>query len=375
MSDAYSSSINFEKSSLHNHFKKMRVPLSFDLELTARCNLDCRQCYINLPAGDSAAAQREMSREEISDYADQAVALGSIYCLVTGGEPLLRKDFPEIYVDLKKKGLLVRVFTNGCLINQDHIRLFTQYPPEVIEVTVYGATEGTYNHVVRKPDAYRAFRRGLDLLLESGLRVGLKGTIIRSNAHELREIAEFARTRSSERFKFDPLMLLRGDGDPIRNADILAERMSSSEIVALERKDEEHYLELKSECQERDPNLAENGNLFYCNAGRNHFSISYDAHFRLCLFLHQGGYQVNLRDTNLADAWNQFAPKARDARAEDPAFKANCQSCDLVYLCQWCPAQSMTEMGRLDGYSPYFCDVAHARAEGVGSGKPIRIQP
>ncbi len=61
-----------------------KVPLSFELELTARCNNDCRHCYINLPAGDSEAQKKELTIAQISHIADQAVELGSLWCLLTG---------------------------------------------------------------------------------------------------------------------------------------------------------------------------------------------------------------------------------------------------------------------------------------------------
>ena len=106
-----------------------RTPLSFELELTARCNNDCRHCYINLPAGDLPARQKEWSCDQIGQFADQAVDLGFLWCLLTGGEPLLRPDFPDIYLMLKKKGLLVSLFTNACLLTREHIELFKKYPP------------------------------------------------------------------------------------------------------------------------------------------------------------------------------------------------------------------------------------------------------
>ena len=117
-----------------------RRPLSFDLELTARCNNDCRHCYINLPAGDRAARAAELTTAEILDIAGQAADLGALWCLVTGGEPLLRDDFTEIYLGLKRLGLLISVFTNACLVTPAHVELFRQYPPRDIEVSVYGAT-------------------------------------------------------------------------------------------------------------------------------------------------------------------------------------------------------------------------------------------
>jgi MoaA/NifB/PqqE/SkfB family radical SAM enzyme len=104
--------VEIQQFKLWDKFKDKHVPLSFDLEVTARCNCDCRHCYINLAPNDLAARSCEFSVTEIGDIAEQAVGLGALWCLVTGGEPLLRPDFGEIYLALKRKGLLVSVFTN-----------------------------------------------------------------------------------------------------------------------------------------------------------------------------------------------------------------------------------------------------------------------
>ena len=61
---------------LWEKLKDKHVPLSFDIEITARCNNDCRHCYINLSAGDRVARANELTLSEISDIADQAVSLG-----------------------------------------------------------------------------------------------------------------------------------------------------------------------------------------------------------------------------------------------------------------------------------------------------------
>jgi MoaA/NifB/PqqE/SkfB family radical SAM enzyme len=150
--------------------KKAAQPRSlyaFELELTARCNNNCRHCYINLPANDQAAKAQELTLAEIEGIADQAVELGALWVLLTGGEPLLRRDFAEIYLMLKRKGLLVSVFTNATLVNQSHIELFKHYPPRDIEVTIYGASQGTYEAVSRLPGSYAAFQRGLEMLFRS----------------------------------------------------------------------------------------------------------------------------------------------------------------------------------------------------------------
>ena len=67
--------------------KSERKVFSFDLEVTARCNNDCPHCYINLPAGDREAMGQELTLAEIDRIADEAVALGAVWVLITGGEP------------------------------------------------------------------------------------------------------------------------------------------------------------------------------------------------------------------------------------------------------------------------------------------------
>jgi MoaA/NifB/PqqE/SkfB family radical SAM enzyme len=221
--------------------KGRRALNAFSLEITARCNNNCRHCYINLPVGDRTAKERELSTEEITNIADQAVSLGALWCTISGGEPLVRPDFPDIYLGLKRKGLLNRVYTNATLINEEHVHLFKRYPPYNIEVTVYGVTKETYEAVTRRPGSYEGFIQGLDLLLENGIKVRLKAMALRSNLHEIDEIARFCRERTRDYYRFDPFLQLRFDGDAGRNEEIQSERLTPEEIVDLEKSDEERF--------------------------------------------------------------------------------------------------------------------------------------
>ena len=74
------------------------MPLSFELELTARCNNHCRHCYVDLPADDERARAAELTTDEVLALGREAVDLGALWCLLTGGEPLLRNDFADIYL-------------------------------------------------------------------------------------------------------------------------------------------------------------------------------------------------------------------------------------------------------------------------------------
>ena len=349
-----------------------RVPLSFDLELTARCNNDCRHCYINLPAGDRAARDAELTTAEVLDIAGQAAELGALWCLVTGGEPLLRDDFTEIYVGLKRLGLLISVFTNACLVTPAHVELFRTYPPRDIEVSVYGATRETYEAVTRHPGSYDAFVRGLQLLLEGGLKVRLKAMALRSTAHELEEIGRFCRERTKDYYRFDPLLHLRFDGDPVRNEEIRAERLSAEEVVAVERADEERFGSLQQGCADGElisPEFAHTGcdHLFHCGVGNGSFTVGPDGTFRLCSSLWHPDTVYDLRTGSLREAWEEWVPRVRDLRGTDPEFLEKCRRCEIINLCLWCPAHAALETGAMDDWVEYFCEVAHARAAALGA--------
>jgi radical SAM protein with 4Fe4S-binding SPASM domain len=371
MRKKYSSSVPLQDFSLWEKMAANRVPFSFDLEITARCNNDCRHCYINLPAGDEQAKKQELSLEEITDIADQAVSLGAFWCLLTGGEPLLRDDFFDIYHALKKRGLLISVFTNAALLTKKHIELFKKYPPRDIEVTVYGVTQETYEKVCRKPGSYAAFRRGLDLLLESRIKVRLKAMALRSNIHEFKQIISFCREMTKDYFRFDPFLHLRFDGNSGKNKDIMDERLSPDEIVDLERSDPERFLSLDKECDRliaTDSSHATCNHLFHCGAGRGSFSISYDGIFRLCSSLWHPDCVYDLKKGNLADAWHNFIPKVRDMRSDRKEYLDTCRVCPLVNLCMWCPAHAHLESNELDASIDYFCKVAHARENALRKG-------
>jgi radical SAM protein with 4Fe4S-binding SPASM domain len=291
-----------------------------------------------------------------------------LWCLLTGGEPLLRPDFAEMYVALKRKGLLVSVFTNACLITEELMALFEEYPPRDIEVTVYGVTEETYERVTRRRGSYAAFWRGLDLLFGGRFKVRLKAMALRSNVHELPAIAAFCRQHTDDLFRFDPLLHLRHDGDARRNEEIRSERLSPAEVAAVEQADEERATSMQKGCERLIvPHFADHrcDHLFHCGVGNKTFVVSYDGIFRLCADLWHPDCTYDLRQGSLAQAWHELVPRVRDKRSAKQEFLEGCRRCPLVNLCLWCPAHAHLESGELDGFSQYFCDVAHARAEAI----------
>ncbi|MFH1478496.1 MAG: radical SAM protein [Candidatus Omnitrophota bacterium] len=350
--------------------------ISFNLELTARCNNNCRHCYINLPKNDADAKKKELTISEIEHIATQAVNMGAVWCLITGGEPLLREDFFEVYILLKKMGLFVSVFTNATLITDRHIDLFKKYPPRNLEVTVYGVTKKTYEKVTRKPGSFEAFMKGLDILLKNKIKVRFKAMALHSNVDELPQIASFCRERTTDYFRFDPFLHMRFDSDKKRNQEISLERLSPDEIIIVESQDSKRFQFLEKNCSSlilSKDSHSDGNNIFYCGAGNSNFDISYEGMFKLCSSLHNPKCMYDLRKGTLRDAWENFVPNVRAMTSNRKEFLEKCKVCNIVNLCLWCPAHAHLECGELDKPIDYFCEVAHARAKMLEDAKKLKV--
>jgi radical SAM protein with 4Fe4S-binding SPASM domain len=369
MKDSYSHQEKLPALPLWDAMRGGRSTISFTIELTPRCNNNCRHCYVNLPANDREAMRNELPASRIMDIAGQAAGAGAIWCVLTGGEPLLRADFKDIYLGLKKKGLLVSVLTNGTLVNERYADLFKKYPPRDLEITVYGVTRETYETVTRKAGSYDAFMRGLDLLLGTDVKVRLKAMALRSNLHEMKEIAAFCRQRTTDYYRFDPQLHLRVDHDPVRNEEIRQERLTPEEIVELEQSDPERFRALEKRCDElllQRPDERSGNRLFRCGTGIGNFFVGYNGKLWLCPSLCHKDCVYDLGSGTVADAIENFIPRIRSMQSGGKAYLDTCNCCPITDLCLWCPAHADLETGFLDSPVEYFCQVAHARARASG---------
>jgi radical SAM protein with 4Fe4S-binding SPASM domain len=318
--------------------------------------------------------EQELTIEEINRIADEDIRLSALWCLLTGGEPLLRKDFKKIYMALKRKGLLVTVFTNATLITKDIVEMFKKYPTRSLEVTVYGVTKETYEKVTQKKGSFDTFMKGLNLLLDNGVPVNLKAMALKSNYHEMEAIARFCQERSKAKFRFDPMLHLRYDCDLKRNLEIMAERLNPEEIVALETGDNERFCEMIKKC---DNLIFANGSkddyIFNCGTGKGDFTVSYDGKFKLCSSLCNPAltYVLRTKGNTVKDGFNKLIPLVFSLRSNNKEFIDRCCECTISNLCLCCPAHAWLESGQLDKPIDYFCDVAHARAEALS--KAIKI--
>ncbi len=340
-----------------------------DLELTERCNNDCLHCNINLPTDDGAARRLELGTAAVQEILAAAAALGALAVRFTGGEPLLRQDFPDLYLFARRQGLKVLLFTNARLITPDLAELFARIPPlEAIEVTVYGLRRESYEAVTRVPGSFAESWRGIELLLDHRIPFVVKGALLPPNRGEVAALEAWAATlpAMAEPPQFTTLFDLRGRRDcQEKNRLIKALRLTPGEGLAVFKRHGESYRrEMREFCSRF---LGPPGDrLFACGAGH---AVCVDAYGALqpCLSLRHPEMVYDLQKGSLRDALTNFFPRLREeARATNPDYLARCARCFLHGLCEQCPAKSWSEHGVLDTPVEYLCRMAHAQAEDLG---------
>ncbi len=340
------------------------------IELTERCNNNCIHCYINLPADDEKAKNRELSTDEIFSILKEAVDIGYLGVWFTGGEPLLREDFIEVYLFARRLGMYVIIFTNATLITPKIADILKKVPPLMpIEISIYGMQASSYETVTRNPGSFEAAIRGVRLLAERKIPFLVKGTILPPNKHEIEEFERWAmkvtRTNISPLFTLDLDLRARRDS-PQKNRMIKKLRVQPVEYLKLvTRKKEEYLNEMAQFCQIFTRPCG--NKLFSCGAG-NGGAIDAYGNLQLCMTLRHPDtvYSLKRNEASLKKGIDEFFPEILKLKAKNPSYLNRCGNCFLKGLCKQCPAKSWMEYGTLDTPVEYLCEITQVQARFLG---------
>jgi radical SAM protein with 4Fe4S-binding SPASM domain len=333
----------------HEKAVQRRIPLSGSLDLTYRCNLRCIHCYL---AGDRVSAgQKEMDTGKILSVLDEITEAGCLFLLITGGEPLLRDDFPEIYRYAKKKGLLITIFTNGTLITKKIVELFRDLPPHIIEISLYGATASTYEKITGKSGSFEKCMLGIRQLHDHKLPVRIKTILMTLNSHEFFSIQNIA-GEFGIKFRFDAALFPRRNGDRTP----LTLRVSPEDAVEKEFSDSDRTLSWKKYFQRvRSKSLADT--LYTCGAGTTGFHV--DAHGFLKPCLMTKNIFCDLSKNSFLAGWHDIISSIMEKKAGGDVSK--CHECPKIHICGFCPAFFESENGSEHVRSEYLCAIGNRR--------------
>lgn len=177
---------------------KTGVPITGSFELTPLCNLNCKMCYVRMNRTEQERISRLQTAEEWTALAEKLRDAGTLFLLLTGGEPLLYPAFRAVYLAVRKRGMIVTVNTNGTLLNEDWAAFFAKNPPRRVNVTLYGASGETYKSLCGDETGYAKAMRGIQLLQAHGVPVKVGVSVVRQNRHDLETLFQITKERNLE---------------------------------------------------------------------------------------------------------------------------------------------------------------------------------
>jgi radical SAM protein with 4Fe4S-binding SPASM domain len=280
---------------------------------------------------------------------DELCKAGFLWLSFTGGEPLLREDFADIYTYAKKKGFLVIILTNGTLINERLIEVFKQYRPFYLDITIHAAEPGLYEKISGVQDAFKNLLKGLRLLRKNRIPFKLKTTVMTLNSGQLSKIRSLARELDVP-FTVSPTIhaCLDGDKTPL-NLRIRPQAMADF------FKDDDIERGCSPLYTEQYAGLNKN-HLFRC--GIMTFSVFIDPCGYLigCECLRQSRF--DLKKGSFKEGY-EFILNATLSRKFKNGSK--CAACEIRDVCELCPGIAQLELGDWSSPVEYFCRVAKIR--------------
>ncbi|MCL1795856.1 MAG: radical SAM protein [Clostridia bacterium] len=341
----HTQNFNMFQEAMLRHAEENHIPYKATFELTPRCSMKCRMCYMRLDPPQIKEQGRELTAKEWISLGRMAAEAGTLDLLLTGGEPMLRPDFAEIYTAFTEMGFLLRVFTNATLVTPEIMDLLRERPPQAMEITLYGASPETYARLGGWAEGYSRAIRAVDELRGFLPSLKLKTTIVRDNAKDFAALHAFAQERALRlELTSMPFPAVRG---AISTA--LEDRLTVDELLAFYA---EHGVAVESDsCGAPDPDDRKS---LFCGAGLNTYSILWNGDMVACNVDDDPQRPVGRPlEEGFQAAWDKLAVFRQNKPLPEP-----CRACPAFVQCGCCAVHHRIESGAYDRQARYVCDFS-----------------
>lgn len=330
-------------------------PISGTFELTGRCNLSCKMCYIHNMTCDQSLLCKELSTDQWIALADKAKEAGTLILLLTGGEPTLRKDFCTIYKACAERGFLVSINTNASLLTEEMFELFRSHPPLRVNVSIYGMSENIYESMCGNGAAFHRVIENVKHLRELGIVVQINFTATPYNSNEIERVQQFAEQIGAKiqhtAYMFPPTRTACATQEqalrftPEESAEQMVRFLKTNKV------DDGFAAYCREKALEAPARLEDCGDVYEgvrCRAGRASYWITYDGKMLPC------GMIPNIAFSTLPDNFEQ-AWKNTVAAFSEIKMPTGCTHCSEYERCDVCPAVCLAEKGDFSVVPEYIC--------------------
>jgi len=332
------------------HAKAGHKPIVAQIELTYLCPLHCEHCYTDC-YNNSQSARKELSASNVKRMMDKCKADGVMWFCFTGGDPLMRKDFAELYLYAKKLGFITSVFSPVVSMSGKVLKTFIASPPFNIETTLNAATASKYKEITRT-NLFNKHILNIKKLLKNKIPVRVKTQITKQNIGQIDKIKRLVESLGLD---FRPSTMLHARLNCDTRPCTL--RLEPREAVRVNERygffdDEESRRPGEKLDLKKLIGRIENDKLLTCAAGGHAFWISPEGHMLICGNLRMIDYDILKKGNSVKEGFYKLHKKIHGLRFKT---KSRCRSCEYRYICKWCAGRAVLETGSLEEPIDYFC--------------------
>jgi len=326
------------------HAEHAREPIVMQIELTYRCPLHCVHCYSDC-YNNQGYAGKELSTEKLKRLMDKLYEAKCLWLCFTGGDPMMRPDFIELYDYARDKGFILTIFTSLSALTDRIFDKFVEKPPFSIEMTLNAAREKTFDNISQVKGLFNETIANIKKIRNAKLPLKIKTMLTKNNTHETEQIRELIESFGCE-FRPSATLFARLNGDttPCRY------RLPVSDLVNGDIKGED------SCTNPVNPTNSIN-RFFRCATGNWQWHIDPYGKLNICSCVREPNY--DLLDGDVEEGVNFLSQYVKSKKF---TTESACKTCGIWHLCQSCPGRAKLEVGDEEAPVPYFCELAKRRA-------------
>ncbi len=328
-------------------------PYLVALNLTERCNLACDHCYLDAKVLREGARD-ELNTDELKTVLSDIASTGpEAMVVLTGGEPLLRRDLEELAQHAAGLGLMVVIGSNGLLLTEERIERLKQAGVAGIGLSLDSLDPAVHDAFRGRDGAWIKTMNAIDALAEADMPFQLHFSVTDDTADEIDAMVDFARESGAMVLNVF-FMVCTGRGQ--KYSDISAEKYEQvlSRVATAARQEER--LMVRAKCaphfkrvaMEMDPEWQITSAHGYdaggCIAGTRYARITPNGTVTPCPFMENSAGSV--RQASFDDIW-QNAPVLAELRA--PKLEGRCGVCEFQKLCGGCRARPLARENNMMG--------------------------
>jgi len=315
------------------------VPISAILELTYRCPLNCSHCYVDRSEVDEA---RELHKETYFKFIDDFRKLGGIYVVLTGGDPLLHKDFEPIFNYLRSKRIAVSIMSSGFSSDYALLKRVAARGVSTFQVSIHGHNAEIHDSFTGVKGSFDSAMKTLRFMKKEGVAIQAAISVNTNNVNFFSQILDFLKNEQVEAvMNYEMFPKRNGDCSPAK-LNISKEELLNCMKIANK--------EISSRLKNKGPNDPP------CNSARALFSLDPAGNIFPCLEIRQKA--GNIKNEKLTSIWNnsEILNEIRNIKVKD---LKECLDCDDKDFCNRCHGSALKRDLSILDHSKFDCICAN----------------